>query len=47
LTPELLFLLLYLIFGFIPGMLLEIYLHVAIMFAGGSAEFEQEHDRNP
>ncbi len=29
------FLLLYLIFGLIPGMLLEIYLHVAIMFAGG------------
>jgi len=31
-TPFLLF---YLIFGLIPGMLLEIYLHVAIMFAGG------------
>lgn len=29
------FLLLYLIFGLIPGMLLEIYLHIAIMFAGG------------
>jgi hypothetical protein len=29
------FLLLYLLFGLIPGMLLEIYLHVAIMFAGG------------
>jgi len=29
------FLLLYLVFGLIPGMLLEIYLHVAIMFAGG------------
>ena len=29
------FLLLYLIFGLIPGMILEIYLHVAIMFAGG------------
>ena len=28
------FLLLYLVFGLIPGMLLEIYLHVAIMFAG-------------
>jgi hypothetical protein len=31
-TPFLLF---YLIFGLIPGMLLEIYLHVAILFAGG------------
>ena len=29
------FMLLYLVFGLIPGMLLEIYLHVAIMFAGG------------
>lgn len=29
------FLMLYLVFGLIPGMLLEIYLHVAIMFAGG------------
>jgi len=29
------FLLLYLVFGLIPGLLLEIYLHVAIMFAGG------------
>jgi hypothetical protein len=29
------FLLLYLIFGLIPAMLLEVYLHVAIMFAGG------------
>jgi hypothetical protein len=29
------FLLLYLVFGLIPGMLLEIYLHVVIMFAGG------------
>ncbi len=29
------FLLLYLVFGLIPGMLLEIYVHVAIMFAGG------------
>lgn len=29
------FLLLYLIFGLVPGILLEIYLHVAIMFAGG------------
>ena len=29
------FLLLYLIFGLIPAVLLEIYLHVAIMFAGG------------
>ncbi len=29
------FLLPYLIFGLIPGMLLEIYAHVAIMFAGG------------
>jgi hypothetical protein len=31
-TPFLLF---YLVFGLIPGTLLEIYLHVAIMFAGG------------
>ncbi len=29
------FILLYLVFGLIPGMLLEIYLHIAIMFAGG------------
>jgi hypothetical protein len=29
------FLLLYLVFGLLPGMILEIYLHVAIMFAGG------------
>ena len=29
------FILLYLLFGLNPGMLLEVYLHVAIMFAGG------------
>ncbi len=29
------FILIYLIFGLVPGMILEIYLHVAIMFAGG------------
>src|SRR5260370_42234895 len=29
------FLLLYLVFGLIPGILVQIYLHVAIMFAAG------------